>query len=58
MLRTFNCGVGMIVLAAPESVGAVSAILEREGETVACLGEVIAAKENAPRVAYHGNLPR
>ena len=58
MLRTFNCGVGMIVLAAPENADAVSAILEREGETVARLGEVIAATDGAPRVAYHGNLPR
>jgi phosphoribosylformylglycinamidine cyclo-ligase len=58
MLRTFNCGVGMIVLAAPEKADAVSAILEREGETVARLGEVIAATDGAPRVAYHGNLPR
>ncbi len=56
MLRTFNCGIGMIVVAAPDKADAVAAVLAREGETVATLGEVIAAEAGAPRVAYTGKL--
>jgi phosphoribosylformylglycinamidine cyclo-ligase len=56
MLRTFNCGIGMIVVAAPDKADAVTAVLAREGETVARLGEVIAVDGSAPRVAYSGRL--
>ena len=34
MLRTFNCGIGMIAVVAPKDVDAVSAVLRREGDTV------------------------
>jgi phosphoribosylformylglycinamidine cyclo-ligase len=56
MLRTFNCGVGMMVVAAPDKADAVAAVFAREGETVTTLGEVIAAEASAPRVAYTGKL--
>jgi phosphoribosylformylglycinamidine cyclo-ligase len=58
MLRTFNCGVGMILVVAPDRADAVADILRREGESVARLGAVIAAQPGTPRVDYHGNLPR
>jgi phosphoribosylformylglycinamidine cyclo-ligase len=35
MLRTFNCGVGMVVVTAAEKTDAVVDIFRREGETVA-----------------------
>jgi phosphoribosylformylglycinamidine cyclo-ligase len=54
MLRTFNCGIGMIVVAAPDKADAVAAALTREGETVTRLGAVVSAGE--PRVAYDGQL--
>ena len=56
MLRTFNCGVGMIVVVAADRADAVAQILRREGETVARLGEVTAATVGAPRVVYEGHL--
>ena len=56
MLRTFNCGIGMIVVAAPDKVDEVARVLAGEGETVAHLGEVIAAKGEGPRVIYDGHL--
>jgi phosphoribosylformylglycinamidine cyclo-ligase len=56
MLRTFNCGIGMIVVAAPDKADAVAAVLAREGETVATLGEVITAQAGSARVAYTGKL--
>lgn len=42
MLKTFNCGVGMIVVAAPDRAAALSALLEAEGETVRAIGHVVA----------------
>ena len=55
MLRTFNCGVGMIALVEADKADAVSAVLEREGDTVVRLGEVIAAVDGA-QVKYTGRL--
>ncbi|WP_252407714.1 AIR synthase-related protein, partial [Escherichia coli] len=34
MLRTFNCGVGMIAIVEPRAANAIARILRREGETV------------------------
>jgi len=54
MLRTFNCGVGMVVVVAAEKADAVVDVFRREGETVAQLGEVIAAQ--GERVVYDNHL--
>ena len=55
LLRTFNCGIGMIAIVKPDAVEQVSEILTASGETVALLGEVIpAAGEH--RVVYNGHL--
>ena len=40
MYRTFNCGIGMIVVAAPEAADALAAFLRDQGETVYRLGEI------------------
>jgi phosphoribosylformylglycinamidine cyclo-ligase len=40
MARTFNCGVGMALIVAPDEVGDVSQALERAGEHVLALGIV------------------
>ena len=56
MLRTFNCGVGMIVVVKPAKADVVAAVLTREGETVTRLGEVFAAHADALRVIYDGHL--
>jgi phosphoribosylformylglycinamidine cyclo-ligase len=54
MLRTFNCGVGMVVVAAADKADAVVDVFRREGETVARLGGVIAAQ--GERVVYDHHL--
>jgi phosphoribosylformylglycinamidine cyclo-ligase len=41
MLRTFNCGIGMIVVADPARAESVKAELEQNGETVYTLGRLI-----------------
>ena len=56
MLRTFNCGIGMVAIVAAEEAQAVSSVLAREGETVVRLGEVVPAGSEAPHVVYRGHL--
>jgi phosphoribosylformylglycinamidine cyclo-ligase len=41
MLRTFNCGVGMVVAVAPEAADDVARTLADQGETVVRLGEIV-----------------
>ncbi len=52
MLRTFNCGIGMIAVVEAGAADAVAKVLTREGETVVHLGRVTAAAG----VAYSGKL--
>ncbi|MGE6786393.1 phosphoribosylformylglycinamidine cyclo-ligase [Ensifer adhaerens] len=56
MLRTFNCGVGMIVVVPAEKAAEVSAVLTGEGETVFALGRMVARDEGAAGTIYKGNL--
>jgi phosphoribosylformylglycinamidine cyclo-ligase len=55
MLRTFNCGIGMIAVVAPESAKAIAELLAGEGEEVVKLGRIVGGAEG-PRVAYKGAL--
>ncbi|MGR3501039.1 phosphoribosylformylglycinamidine cyclo-ligase [Pseudaestuariivita sp.] len=52
LLKTFNAGIGMTLVVAPEGVAEVTAALEAAGETVIRLGEVTAGEG----VAYRGAL--
>ncbi len=55
LLRTFNCGIGMIAIVGADAVEAVSDLFTAGGESVTLLGEVIpAAGEH--RVVYNGHL--
>ena len=55
MLRTFNCGIGMIAIVEPDKVDEVVRVFTDAGETVAQLGIVIPA-EGEHRVVYNGHL--
>ena len=55
MLRTFNCGIGMIGVVRADAVARVMDVLAQHGETVVALGEVVAA-DGGPRVRYDGAL--
>ena len=52
MLRTFNCGIGMVAIVAADRAEAVATCLREEGETVVPLGH-LAPREGAP-VTYRG----
>jgi len=56
MLRTFNCGVGMIAVVSPDKADQVAAVLEAEGETVFRLGRMVARGEGAHGTVYKGAL--
>jgi phosphoribosylformylglycinamidine cyclo-ligase len=56
MLRTFNCGIGMVIVVAAGEDETVSDLLAEAGEIVFRLGTVVAAKDGAPPVIYSGHL--
>jgi phosphoribosylformylglycinamidine cyclo-ligase len=54
MLRTFNCGIGMIAVVAAEAAEEVATRLNAEGEKVVLLGKLI--EKSGQNVVYKGNL--
>ncbi len=56
MLRTFNCGVGMIAVVPAGEAEKVAAALTAEGETVFRLGRMVAREEGAAGTIYKGTL--
>ncbi len=52
LLKTFNCGIGMMVVVAPERADAIADLLAGQGETVVRLGRVVAGDG----VIYQGQL--
>ncbi|HSX74806.1 MAG TPA: AIR synthase-related protein, partial [Shinella sp.] len=56
MLRTFNCGVGMIAVVPADKADEVAAVLTREGEGVFRLGRMVAREEGAAGTIYKGTL--
>jgi len=55
MLRTFNCGIGMVAVLDRDAAQAACEILAANGETVVRLGEIVAAS-GAGRVDFRGHL--
>ena len=56
MLRTFNCGIGMIVVVGAENADEAMAALHATGQEAVFLGEIVPESNNQPRVAYSGHL--
>jgi phosphoribosylformylglycinamidine cyclo-ligase len=57
MLRTFNCGIGMIIISARAQCDAVMAALRAQGEEIVELGEVVTWSGTSERVMTHNHLP-
>ena len=56
MLRTFNCGIGMIVVVAAEEADKVAAILTEQGQRVARLGRMEKRAVGSEPVTFSGRL--
>lgn len=56
MLRTFNCGVGMVVFASKEGADEVESVLRAVGENPVRIGEVVEPEEGQERVIFSGTL--
>ena len=52
MLRTFNCGIGMVILASEDSADQIYRALTDADESVYRLGRVLKQSDSAPRVSY------
>jgi phosphoribosylformylglycinamidine cyclo-ligase len=54
MLRTFNCGVGMILVVASGQAAQVAAVLQEAGETVTPIGRIVPRRDAG--VIYRGSI--
>lgn len=54
MLRTFNCGIGMVAIVAAGQAAQVAAVLQKAGEAVTPIGQIVARREAG--VVYTGRL--
>jgi phosphoribosylformylglycinamidine cyclo-ligase len=54
MMRTFNCGVGMIAVVAAGQAAQVAAVLQEAGETVSPVGRIVPRRDTG--VIYRGAL--
>jgi len=54
LARTFNCGVGMAVVAAPEQADGLRAVFSDAGETVITMGHLVRRPEGGPHVMLKG----
>ena len=52
MMRTFNCGIGMVVAVSPDEAERATTLLTAAGETVYPLGQVIPTDTIQPHVVY------
>ena len=52
MMRTFNCGIGMVAVVAAGQAAQVAAVLQEAGETVTPIGRIVPRRDTG--VIYRG----
>ncbi|MBE2276858.1 MAG: phosphoribosylformylglycinamidine cyclo-ligase [Rhodobacteraceae bacterium] len=56
LLKTFNCGIGMVLAVEPNRADEIEKLLAEAGETVARLGRIVPATAEGTTVIYKGAL--
>jgi phosphoribosylaminoimidazole (AIR) synthetase len=54
MMRTFNCGIGMVLVVAAGQAAQVAAVLTKSGEKVTTLGRIVPRRDEG--VIYNGEI--
>lgn len=54
MMRTFNCGIGMVIVVAGGQAAQVAAVLQEAGETVTPIGRIVPRRDEG--VIYRGSI--
>ena len=54
MMRTFNCGIGMVAVVAAGQAAQVAAVLQEAGETVTPIGRIVPRRDAG--VIYRGSI--
>ncbi|MEO3998725.1 phosphoribosylformylglycinamidine cyclo-ligase [Mesorhizobium sp. CAU 1732] len=54
MMRTFNCGIGMVLVVAAGQAAQVAAVLQQSGEDVTTIGRILPRRETG--VVYRGQI--
>ena len=54
MMRTFNCGIGMVIVVAGGQAAQVAAVLQEAGETVTPIGRIVPRRDEG--VIYRGTI--
>jgi phosphoribosylformylglycinamidine cyclo-ligase len=47
LIRTFNCGIGMVVVVAPDAEARVTQVFKDNGETVQRIGSIVTRADGA-----------
>jgi len=53
MLKTLNCGIGMILVINQNDITKISKILETKNEDFYIIGEIIETQIDSPKIIYH-----
>ncbi|MBY7649495.1 MAG: phosphoribosylformylglycinamidine cyclo-ligase [Candidatus Liberibacter europaeus] len=56
ILRTFNCGIGMVIIISQDGIDSVTKILKENGENIIYCGEVIPRNNKVSPILYKGSL--
>ena len=56
LLKTFNCGIGMILVVPSSEVRSVVEILKQQGEETMLLGNIVESQNDKEKISFRGNF--